>query len=141
MRISDWSSDVCSSDLLAAAAGGLAPLLRDPRLRGHGKCSSAARRADGKLMRVYFEADADPGLIRTRKIAILGYGNQGRPQALNLRDSGVEELRIALRPGSAGAERARADGFAVMTPDRSDEHTSELQSLMRTPLAVFCLKK
>src|SRR3546814_1956023 len=67
-------------------------------------------------MRVYFEADADPGLIRTRKIAILGYGNQGRPQALNLRDSGVEELRIALRPGSAGAERARADGFDVMTP-------------------------
>jgi ketol-acid reductoisomerase len=68
-------------------------------------------------MRVYFDADADMALIRAKKIAILGYGNQGRPQALNLRDSGVEELRIALRDGAPSAERARGDGFDVMTPD------------------------
>ena len=40
-------------------------------------------------MRVYFDADADLDLIRGRKVAIIGYGNQGRAQALNLRDSGV----------------------------------------------------
>jgi ketol-acid reductoisomerase len=65
-------------------------------------------------MQVYRDEDTDPSLIRARKVAILGYGNQGRAQALNLRDSGVAELRIATGPSSA--ERARADGFDVMTP-------------------------
>lgn len=67
-------------------------------------------------MRVYYEADTDPALVLGKRIAILGYGNQGRPQALNLRDSGVSEVRIGLRPGSASAERVRTDGFDVMTP-------------------------
>jgi len=67
-------------------------------------------------MQVYFDADADPELVRTRKVAIIGYGNQGRPQALNLRDSQVAELRIALREGAASADRATADGFDVITP-------------------------
>ncbi len=66
-------------------------------------------------MRVYFNEDADLSLIKRRKVAIVGYGNQGRPQALNLRDSGVEDIVIALREGES-AERARRDGFAVMTP-------------------------
>ena len=67
-------------------------------------------------MRVYFDADADPALIRGRKVAVLGYGNQGRPQALNLRDSGVAEVRIAARAGSPSRDKAAADGFDVMTP-------------------------
>ncbi|PWG03687.1 ketol-acid reductoisomerase [Sphingosinicella humi] len=67
-------------------------------------------------MQVYFDSDADPALIRTKRIAILGYGNQGRPQALNLRDSGVEQLRVALREGSSSAGDVRADGLDVMTP-------------------------
>ncbi len=66
-------------------------------------------------MRVYFNEDADLSLIKRMKVAIVGYGNQGRPQALNLRDSGVEDIVIALREGES-AERARRDGFAVMTP-------------------------
>jgi len=67
-------------------------------------------------MKVYFDADADPTLVRARRIAILGYGNQGRPQALNLRDSDVPELRVALPQGAASGARAEADGFEVMTP-------------------------
>jgi ketol-acid reductoisomerase len=67
-------------------------------------------------MQVYFDDDADPALIRGRKVAILGYGNQGRPQALNLRDSGVSAVAVAARPGSPSEERARADLFDVMTP-------------------------
>jgi len=63
-------------------------------------------------MKAFFDRDADPSLIRARKVAVLGYGNQGRPQALNLRDSGVAELRVATR----SPERAAADGFSVLRP-------------------------
>ena len=65
-------------------------------------------------MRVYFDADADPGLIRSKRVAILGYGNQGRAQALNLRDSGVA-VTIGLPESSASRARAGNDGFDVMT--------------------------
>jgi ketol-acid reductoisomerase len=65
-------------------------------------------------MRVYFDADADLALIRARRVAILGYGNQGRAQALNLRDSGVA-VTVALPADSRRREQARADGFDVMT--------------------------
>lgn len=67
-------------------------------------------------MQVFRDADIDAGLIRARKVAVLGYGNQGRAQALNLRDSGVSELVVAARPGSPSEERARAEGFEVMAP-------------------------
>jgi ketol-acid reductoisomerase len=65
-------------------------------------------------MRVYFDADADLGLIRARRVAVIGYGNQGRAQALNLRDSGVA-VTVALPAGSKRREQAGADGFDVMT--------------------------
>ncbi len=67
-------------------------------------------------MRIYFDSDASLGLVRGRKIAVLGYGNQGRAQALNLRDSGVGALVVAVRESGPSAERARADGFDVMAP-------------------------
>jgi ketol-acid reductoisomerase len=65
-------------------------------------------------MRVYFDADVDPALIRQRKVAVIGYGNQGRAQALNLRDSGVPVL-VGLPEHSATRPRAAEDGLAVMT--------------------------
>jgi ketol-acid reductoisomerase len=65
-------------------------------------------------MRFYFDQDADPDLIRSRKVAVIGYGNQGRAQALNLRDSGVG-VTIGLAEGSASRTRASGDGFDVMT--------------------------
>jgi ketol-acid reductoisomerase len=67
-------------------------------------------------MKVYFDSDASIALVRERRVAIVGYGNQGRPQALNLRDSGVGQLRIALRPGGPSAARAAQDGFEVISP-------------------------
>lgn len=66
-------------------------------------------------MRVYYDSDADLALIRGRKVAILGYGSQGHAHAANLRDSGVAEVAVALRPGSASAAKAEAAGFPVMT--------------------------
>jgi len=67
-------------------------------------------------MRVYRDEDADLAIVRGRKVAMLGYGNQGRAQALNLRDSGVAELVVGLRDGAPSRARAAADGFEVKTP-------------------------
>ncbi|MET0136778.1 MAG: ketol-acid reductoisomerase, partial [Sphingobium sp.] len=65
-------------------------------------------------MRVYYDRDADLGLVKSKKIAILGYGSQGHAHAQNLRDSGVAEVAIALRPGSASAKKAEGAGFKVL---------------------------
>ena len=62
------------------------------------------------------DADIDPAPLAGRRVAILGYGNQGRAQALNLRGSGIDVV-VGLRRGSPGRERAAADGVAVADPD------------------------
>jgi ketol-acid reductoisomerase len=66
-------------------------------------------------MRVYYDRDADLNLIKAKKVAIIGYGSQGRAHALNLKDSGVTDLVVALRPGSATAKKVEADGLKVMS--------------------------
>jgi ketol-acid reductoisomerase len=66
-------------------------------------------------MKVYYDSDADLGLVTDRKIAILGYGSQGHAHAQNLRDSGVGEVAIALREGSATRKKAEDAGFKVMS--------------------------
>ena len=66
-------------------------------------------------MRVYYDRDADVNLIKEKKVAIIGYGSQGRAHALNLKDSGAKNLAVALRPDSATAKKAEADGLKVMT--------------------------
>ncbi|HEY5072388.1 MAG TPA: ketol-acid reductoisomerase [Caulobacteraceae bacterium] len=65
-------------------------------------------------MRVYYDRDADLSRILDRKIAIVGYGSQGHAHALNLRDSGVKAVAVALRESSASAMKARAAGLEVM---------------------------
>jgi ketol-acid reductoisomerase len=65
-------------------------------------------------MHVYRDEDADLALIRGRRVAVVGYGNQGRAQALNLRDSGVP-VTIALAEDSDSRGRALEEGFDVMT--------------------------
>src|SRR5579872_3952771 len=68
-----------------------------------------------RTMRVYYDRDADLARILDKKIAIVGYGSQGHAHALNLRDSGVKSVAVALRPGSAPAKKAEAEGLKVMT--------------------------
>jgi len=68
-------------------------------------------------MRVYYDRDADVNLIKGKKVAIVGYGSQGHAHANNLKDSGVAEVRVALRSGSATAKKAEKAGFQVMSPD------------------------
>ncbi|MDX1710958.1 MAG: ketol-acid reductoisomerase [Rhodovibrionaceae bacterium] len=70
-------------------------------------------------MRVYYDRDADVNLIKDRKICVVGYGSQGHAHAMNLRDSGVKDVRIALRKGSATVKKAEGAGFKVMTPDEA----------------------
>ncbi len=67
-------------------------------------------------MRVYYDRDADVNLIKSKKVAIIGYGSQGHAHANNLKDSGVSEVVIGLRPGSASTPKAEAAGIQVMTP-------------------------
>ncbi|MET4633836.1 MULTISPECIES: ketol-acid reductoisomerase [Kaistia] len=66
-------------------------------------------------MRVYYDRDADLNLIKSKKVAIIGYGSQGRAHALNLKDSGAKDVVVALRAGSNTVAKAEADGFKVMT--------------------------
>ena len=66
-------------------------------------------------MRVYYDRDADVNLVKSKKVAVIGYGSQGHAHANNLRDSGVKDVVVALRPGSASAEKAENAGFKVMT--------------------------
>src|SRR5215813_10935216 len=65
-------------------------------------------------MRVYYDRDADLNLIKSKRVAIIGFGSQGHAHALNMRDSGVKEVAIASRPG-ASAQKAEAAGFPVMS--------------------------
>ncbi|MEE8171611.1 MAG: ketol-acid reductoisomerase, partial [Alphaproteobacteria bacterium] len=64
-------------------------------------------------MRVYYDRDADVNLIKSKKVAIVGYGSQGHAHAMNLRDSGATNVVVALREGSASAAKAEAAGFEV----------------------------
>src|SRR3546814_2852567 len=113
MRISDWSSDVCSSDLvwtLDVASGATREIgLVVDSSQGRPQWSP-----DGKWLYFTVQARGSVGLYRLP------------------RQGGAAE-----RVGPAPAMRASVSGFAV----RSEEHTSELQSLMRISYAVFCLKK
>jgi ketol-acid reductoisomerase len=105
-------------------------------------------------MRVYYDRDADLNLIKGKKIAIIGYGSQGHAHALNLRDSGVKEVVVALRKSSQGVKKAEAERFRVMevaeaarwadvmmmlTPDelQADIYTAHLAGNMKQGAALM----
>ncbi len=105
-------------------------------------------------MRVYYDRDADINLIKGKKIAVVGYGSQGHAHVLNLRDSGVAEVAVALREGSASAKKAEGEGLKVMsvsdaggwadvvmmlTPDelQADIYRDHLQSTMKDGAALL----
>lgn len=63
---------------------------------------------------IYYEKDANPALIKSKKVAVVGYGSQGHAHALNLKDNGVD-VRVALRAGSKSRSKAEAEGLTVMS--------------------------
>src|SRR3546814_1301769 len=128
MRISDWSSDVCSSDLRDARA---TPRLFDGIRRAQRQLRARERRRLAQRLRWR------PGRRGPAGPACERQGCRG------LRPVAVRTERASLPPAQRGRVRVRAArrqhlGLSV---GRSEEHTSELQSLMRTSYAVFCLKK
>jgi len=66
-------------------------------------------------MKVYYDSDADLQLVKKKRVCIVGYGSQGHAHALNLRDSGVKDIVIALRENSPSAKKAKDDGFKVLS--------------------------
>ena len=65
-------------------------------------------------MKVYYDKDADLNIIKSKNIAIIGYGSQAHAHALNMKESGVENVKIALKEGSASKAKAQNDGFEVL---------------------------
>jgi ketol-acid reductoisomerase len=80
-------------------------------------------------MKILDETAVEAGSLGGKTVIVLGYGNQGRPQALNLRDSGCD-IRVAARPGGRGASRAAADGFDVLEPREGAEAADVLMMLV-----------
>jgi len=66
-------------------------------------------------MRVYYDRDADLNIIKSKKVAIVGYGSQGHAHTLNLRDSGITNVVSALRPDGSSARKAEGEGLKVMS--------------------------
>ena len=66
-------------------------------------------------MKMFYEKDTNVNLIKEKKVAIFGYGSQGHAHALNLRDSGVKEVVVALREGSSSIKKAESKGLKVMS--------------------------
>ena len=66
-------------------------------------------------MKMFYEKDANVNLIKDKKVAIFGYGSQGHAHALNLKDSGVKNVVVALREGSSSIKKAEGEGLKVMS--------------------------
>jgi ketol-acid reductoisomerase len=67
---------------------------------------------------IYYDRDADPNLVKQKKVAVIGYGSQGHAHALNLHDSGVDVV-VGLRPGSKSWDEAEGAGLEVATVDEA----------------------
>ena len=67
------------------------------------------------------DADIDPTPLAGKRVAILGYGNQGRAQALNLKDSGIDVV-VGLRDGSPSHDRASSDGISTASLTERRHH-------------------
>jgi ketol-acid reductoisomerase len=78
---------------------------------------------------LYYEKDADPGLIAGRRVAVIGYGSQGHAHALNLKDSGVD-VRVGLRPGSSSWAKAEEAGLRVVTVDQATKEADLVMILL-----------
>src|SRR3546814_1673234 len=128
MRISDWSSDVCSSDLLASDRG----VIFLSGNGGHGSIHGSVRWPDPVCIRLIRQFGINDDLVpqSAAKRRIFGIGQ-----------AGVQRRQVLVRIAVASACRQRQRQGEGGGQGRSEEHTSELQSLMRIPYAVFCLKQ
>src|SRR5205085_1969067 len=113
------ASEAKQSPSNCALRDGIASSLRSSQ-RQHASalcplCLCGEENPEERTMRVYYDRDADVNLIKSKKVAVIGYGSQGHAHANNLRDSGVKDVVVALRPGSPSAQKAENAGFKVLT--------------------------
>src|SRR5690554_2589373 len=92
-------------------------------------------------MRVYYDRDADLNIIKSRKVAIVGYGSQGHAHVLNLRDSGITDVVVALRPGSPSAKKAEGEGLKVMSVADASKWADVIMMLTPDGLQVDIYKQ
>src|SRR3546814_3548397 len=135
MRISDWSSDVCSSDLL-----------RRVEDRGGG-----LRRLDAVDLRAFLDRRVgDDDALQPRGVALIGggrilggggkrYGRRNEADAAEREERSRSAVRLTIGLDHEHPFWSQNQSCRMLM--RSEEHTSELQSLMRISYAVFCLKK
>ncbi len=90
-------------------------------------------------MKIYYEKDAKPAVLKKRKIAIIGYGSQGHAQAQNLRDSGFDVIVSELK-GTANYKQALKDGFKPLTAAEAAKSADVIQILLPDQIQadVYC---
>jgi ketol-acid reductoisomerase len=81
------------------------------------------------MANVYYEKHGDPSLIKSKRVAVVGYGSQGHAHSLNMRDSGVD-VKIATYAGSPSAERAKEDGLPVTTIEQAVQTSDVIMILI-----------
>ena len=80
------------------------------------------------MAKIYYDSDADPALIKGKKVAVIGFGSQGHAHSMNLRDSGVQ-VKVGLRPGSKSWAKAEAAGMDVADVDAAAEWADTIMIL------------
>ena len=84
------------------------------------------------MAEIFYDKDADLGIIQGRKVAVLGFGSQGHAHALNLKDSGVDVV-VGLLPGSKSTAKAAEQGLKVLTPGEAVKWASVIVVLAPDP--------
>jgi len=80
------------------------------------------------MANIYYDSDADPTLIRKKKVAIIGFGSQGHAHALNLHDNGVD-VRVGLHPGSKSWDKVQQAGLVVSDVDQAADWAGTIMIL------------
>jgi ketol-acid reductoisomerase len=92
------------------------------------------------MAKIYYDNDADLNLLKTNKVAIIGYGIQGRGQGLNLRDSGISVIVAELK-GGKNYDQAVADGFQPVSAEEAAEKADIIQMLTQDHLQAEIYEK
>ncbi|MFM7139399.1 MAG: NAD(P)-binding domain-containing protein, partial [Actinomycetes bacterium] len=80
------------------------------------------------MAEMFYDKDADLEIIKSKKVAVIGYGSQGHAHALNLRDSGVD-VRVGLKEGSPSRAKAEKEGLRVVTPSQAAQEADVIMVL------------
>jgi len=85
------------------------------------------------MAKIYYDNQADLGLLKGKKIAVIGYGSQGHAHALSLQDSGLD-VRVGLYEGSSSKAKAEADGLRVVTNAQAAEEADMIMMVLPDPI-------